>query len=112
MEELFEHVQREVRKSAWADRIPAGVVLTGGAVNLEGTAMLAEEVLDMPVRIGYPMGVVGLTETIQDPRFATGVGLVLHGAERAHAAERRNGRPADGAWERAVDRVRAWLGEF
>jgi cell division protein FtsA len=112
MEELFEHVQREIRKSAWADRIPAGVVLTGGAVNLQGTAMLAEEVLDVPVRIGYPMGVTGLTETIQDPRFATAVGLVLHGADRAHAAERRNGRPHDGAWVRAVDRVRSWLGEF
>jgi cell division protein FtsA len=111
MEEMLQLVVREIRKTQWADKIPAGMVLTGGASSLEGTAMLSEEVLDMPVRIGYPMGVVGLTDAIQDPKYATGVGLVLYGLERGHEMSRFNGRDEDGVWRRAVERMRGWWGQ-
>jgi cell division protein FtsA len=112
MEEMLQLVMREIRKSDWAEKIPAGMVLTGGASSLEGTAMLAEEVLDMPVRIGYPLGVTGLTDSIQDPRYATGVGLVLYGAERG-ALEARGGRRDGEAWWRGGwERVRTWFGEL
>jgi cell division protein FtsA len=112
MEEMLQLVVREIRKTDWADRIPAGMVLTGGASSLQGTAMLAEEVLDMPVRIGYPMGVTGLTDSIQDPKFATGVGLVLYGVERGQEETRFGGRDDESLWRKVLERMRGWWGDF
>jgi cell division protein FtsA len=112
MEEMLQLVAREIHKTPWADKIPAGMVLTGGASSLEGTAMLAEEVLDMPVRIGYPMGVTGLTESIQDPKFATGVGLALYGVERGAEEARFSGRDDDSLWQKVFERMRGWLGDL
>jgi cell division protein FtsA len=110
MEELLQLVLREIRRSEWVDKIPAGMVLTGGASSLEGTALLAEEVLDMPVRIGYPLGATGLTDAIQDPKFATGVGLVQYGIERGHEQARFNGREEGPLWQRFLHGVRGWFG--
>lgn len=112
MEEMLQLVVREIHKTEWADKIPAGMVLTGGASSLEGTAILAEEVLEMPVRIGYPLGVTGLIDSIQDPKFATGVGLVLYGVERGEEEARVAGGNGRSLWARAFQRTRAWLGDF
>jgi len=78
IEEIFELGKKEIRKNHIADLLGAGVVLTGGASSLEGMPELAEQVFDRPVRRGVPMGISGLTETVCDPRFATGVGLAIH----------------------------------
>jgi cell division protein FtsA len=112
MEEMLQLVMREIRKSDWAEKIPAGMVLTGGASSLEATAMLAEEVLDMPVRIGYPLGVTGLTDSIQDPRYATGVGLVMYGSERGLEQARASSREGEGWLQVAWERMRGWLGDL
>jgi cell division protein FtsA len=63
------------------EQLSAGAVLTGGAVLLEGMPELAEEVLGMPIRIGYPVGVKGITQLVQGPQYSTGVGLVKFGAQ-------------------------------
>ncbi|MEM6935979.1 MAG: cell division protein FtsA, partial [Pseudomonadota bacterium] len=60
-EELFSLVNNEIKRSGFAEMIPAGVVLTGGASKMEGVADLAEEVFHMPVRIGAPQYVTGLS---------------------------------------------------
>lgn len=91
IEEIFELAKKEVRKNHIADLLGAGVVLTGGASSLLGMPELAEQVFDLPVRRGIPMGISGLTEAVCDPRFATGVGLVIHAHlnnARPHGAER------------------------
>jgi len=91
IEEIFELGKKEIRKNHIADLLGAGVVLTGGASSLEGMPELAEQVFDLPVRRGVPMGISGLTETVCDPRFATGVGLAIHAhmlGARPHTAER------------------------
>jgi cell division protein FtsA len=70
------------------EQLSAGAVLTGGAVLLEGMSEFAEEILGMPVRLGYPVGIKGITQLVQGPQFATGVGLVKFGAQAlAHARE-------------------------
>src|SRR5262249_39259178 len=81
-------------------QLSAGAVLTGGAVLLEGMSEFAEEILGMPVRIGYPIGIKGITQLVQGPQFATGVGLVKFGAhaltsarEAAAAADGRRAPP-------------------
>jgi cell division protein FtsA len=80
MEEIFALANKEVRKNHFAPLIGGGVVLTGGTSLLPGAAELAEQVFEMPVRLGLPRGLGGLSANVCDPRYATGVGLVLHAA--------------------------------
>ncbi len=83
-EEIFEMVQAELRRSGFEQRVRAGMVLTGGASKMEGVVELAEEMLQMPVRIGIPQHVTGLGEVVGNPVHATGVGLLLMGAQMEH----------------------------
>src|SRR5207247_6001567 len=71
--------------------IGGGVVLTGGTSLLPGAAELAEQVFEMPVRLGLPRGLGGLSANVCDPRYATGVGLVLHAAREIGRASWRGG---------------------
>ena len=80
MEEIFQLANKEVRKNHFAPLIGGGVVLTGGTSLLPGAVELAEQVFEMPVRIGLPRGMAGLSANLADPRYATGIGLVLHAA--------------------------------
>jgi cell division protein FtsA len=81
MEEIFQLANREVKKNHFAELLGGGVVLTGGTSLMPGIVELAEQVFEMPVRLGVPQGVGGLSANVADPRFSTGVGLVIHGAK-------------------------------
>lgn len=81
-EELFSLVAAEIRRSGLEHFIPAGIVLTGGASKVEGAAELAERVFRMPVRIGTPQHVTGMPDVINNPIYATGVGLLLYGLQQ------------------------------
>ena len=74
-------VQAELRRSGFEQRVRAGMVLTGGASKMEGAVELAEEMLQMPVRIGTPQHVGGLAEVVGSPENASGVGLLLMGSQ-------------------------------
>lgn len=78
-DELFTLVQAELRRSGYEDLVPAGIVLTGGAAKMEGAVELAEEIFQMPVRLGLPQTVKGLTDVVNNPIYSTGVGLLLYG---------------------------------
>lgn len=78
-EELFMLVQSELRRSGFEDMIPAGIVITGGASTMEGVVDLAEEIFHMPIRLACPQAVSGMTEVVNNPIYATGVGLLIHG---------------------------------
>ena len=100
-EELFSLVLAELKRSGFENMIPAGFVLTGGGAKMEGAIELAEEVFNMPVRLGSPQYVTGLVDVVRNPIYATGVGLLLFG----NAALRSNvhrGRleSTTGVWER------------
>lgn len=81
-EELFSLVRNELRRSGFEDRMAAGIVLTGGAANIKGAIELAELCFEMPVRKGCAHYVSGLAEATENPSFATGVGLLLHGYQQ------------------------------
>jgi len=81
-DELFTLVQAELRRSGYEDLIPAGIVLTGGTAKMEGAVELAEEIFHMPVRLGVPQTVKGLTDVISNPIYSTGVGLLLYGLQK------------------------------
>jgi cell division protein FtsA len=76
IEELYGLVLAELRRSGFEDLIGSGIVLTGGSAKMEGMIDLAEEVFHMPVRLGIPQGVGGLSGVVHNPIYATGVGLV------------------------------------
>jgi len=84
MEEILEFILIELKKSGYLRRLSAGVVLTGGGALLRGSAELAEEVLGLPVKIGIPSGFGGsaLAPEVENPIYATAVGLVLHAFKR------------------------------
>lgn len=80
MEEIFEIAAMEIKHSGYSRHLSAGVVLTGGGALIKGAADLAREVLGLPVKIGIPGGFsAGLVREIENPIYATCVGLVLHG---------------------------------
>jgi len=81
-EELFTLVATEIRRSGLEDLIAAGMVLTGGASKVEGAVELAERVFKMPVRLGTPQFVTGLADVVNNPVYATGVGLLLYGLQQ------------------------------
>lgn len=81
-EELFSLVATEIRRSGLEDSIVAGVVLTGGASKVQGAAELAERVFKVPVRVGAPQNVTGLNAVMNNPIYATGVGLLLYGMQQ------------------------------
>jgi cell division protein FtsA len=79
MEEILEFTAMEIKRSGYSKHLSAGVVLTGGGSLIKGTSDLAKEVLGMPVKIGIPGGFSsGLVREIENPIYATGVGLVMH----------------------------------
>jgi len=81
-EELFSLVQAELRRSGFEDLVGAGMVLTGGTSKMEGVVELAEEIFHLPVRVGSPQNIRGLSEIVNNPIYSTGVGLVLYGEQQ------------------------------
>jgi cell division protein FtsA len=106
MEEILTLVHREILKSGYENLIPSGVVLTGGTASLEGLPELVEQIFNLPVRRGYPSGVGGLLDVVNNPMYATGVGLVLYGKGHGPEARFRNGD------RRIFARVKRWFSEF
>jgi cell division protein FtsA len=107
MRELFEKIGGEIGRGGPTHRLPAGLVLTGGASLLAGAAELGREVLQMPVRVAAPAGVGGLTDHLLAPSYSSAIGL-LQWASRVvttHEPQHFESAPAGGA----MGRMREWL---
>jgi len=107
MEEIFRLARERVEKMGHWRHVKGGVVLTGGGAMMQGAAELAHEIFGLPVRIGNPVTVGGLVEEYRSPVWATGVGLVLLGAEALAAGDQRpvarrpEGRRSEGPRDQA-----------
>lgn len=82
IEEILRLIHFTVSSPECKTTTPAGIVLTGGSANLPGIEIAAQQVLNLPARIGSPHGMRGLSDTLFDPAYATGVGLLLWGKSR------------------------------
>jgi cell division protein FtsA len=114
IDEVLSLARQELMKAGLDDRIPSGLVLTGGCSALGGIADLAEEIFEAPVRSGIPTRVGGLQDVVRSPMYATGVGLVLYGfsQSRSRATSRFRIRD-DSIFRRVKQRMRDWFyGEF
>lgn len=83
VEEIFRLIQRETKRLGYDGLLAAGVVLCGGTSNLPGMTDLGRDTLSLPVRVGKPHDMQGLTDVLEDPAYATAVGLLLWGQRQA-----------------------------
>ncbi|MFQ6067142.1 MAG: cell division protein FtsA [bacterium] len=101
VEEIFEHVDGELKKSGYKDLVTAGVVLTGGCSLLRGIKEISEKVLGLPTRIGYTH--INEPKEFTSPIYATAVGLVLYGIKRREELASK---------DKLGVRIKEWLKEF
>ncbi len=106
-EELYMLVQDELRRSGFEELVAGGIVLTGGSSKMEGAIELAEEVFHMPVRLGVPQFVQGLSDVVRNPIHATGVGLLLYGREAL--ADKAVSSPLGGGLTDVWERMTTWF---
>jgi len=91
LEEIMRLILLELPSADYESLVPAGVVFTGGSSNLSGVEALGRDVMRLPVRVGIPSNVYGITDSLRDPAFATSVGLLLWGAKNYGPAGPRRG---------------------
>ena len=77
--ELFELVKAEIARNGFEDQISAGIVFTGGTSKMEGVVELAESIFQTTIRLGIPNDFSGMESVLQNPIYATSIGLVEHG---------------------------------
>ncbi|MFH5833919.1 cell division protein FtsA [Halalkalibaculum sp. DA3122] len=120
MEEILEIVAIEVKRSGYADALSAGVVLTGGGSLIKNVCPLATEVLGMDAKIGKPLGLSGgLIEEVNNPIYATGVGLVMHAIKTGSGAMNQaiipsstKGSSVEKVMNRIAERMKSWFKEL
>ncbi len=103
-EELMLLVQSELRRSGNEELIAAGIVLTGGSSKVMGLIELAEEIFHMPVRMGGPENVTGLTEVVKNPIHSTGVGLLMYGKDHQGIS-----RSSDSEGQGWFEKMKSWF---
>ncbi len=104
VEEIFELIQQEIKRSGYDGLLPAGVVLCGGSANLSGIKTLGQEIFDLPVRVGAPRNLRGLIDNLDEPAFATSVGLLewgKHHQPQPSLKQKQSGRLKAPAWLKA-----------
>jgi cell division protein FtsA len=110
VEEIFSLVNREIIKSGFEDVIASGVVITGGTSILPGMPELGEQIFNLPVRRGVPLEIGGLTDVVNSPVYATGVGLVKYGSRNLQIRNFSIGQ--ENVFDKVIRRMKEWFGEF
>jgi len=111
VEEIFKMAEKELRKIKRVGLLPAGVVLCGGGAKLPGVVDLAKKSLKLPAQIGFPHELPGVIDKIDDPAYATAVGLILWAIEDQ---EKHLGRKnlVSSSWQSSVSKIRKWFKTF
>lgn len=106
MSEILSHTFEEIRHSDYLNLMTTGLVLTGGASLLPGTLDLAENIFNMPVKLGVPKGFSGMVVEAQKPQYATGVGLIMHALQNKNDFEGGFGDNETGVFDNIVARFK------
>ena len=110
VEEILSLVQHEILRTGYGNLLASGIILTGGCALLEGIADLAEQIFNVPVRRGIPIGISGLVDLVNSPMYATGVGLVLYGSR--NMAQSRFKKGEGNIFSKVTHRMKEWIEEF
>lgn len=112
MEEILFLVDQTLTRSGYKDMIGAGVVLTGGTSLIEGCQELGEQIFNLPTRIGYPRNVGGLKDVVNNPKFATAVGLLRYGAEKEVSGQKKfTAHNESRIWDGLLARMKNWFSD-
>ncbi len=112
VEEIFALINREILKSGYAELLASGLVVTGGSSLLPGIPELAEQVMDMPVRLGIPTSIGGLVDVVSNPMYATGVGLVLYGYKNRDKRKQFSKNDNRNIWQKVISAMKRWFKEI
>jgi len=107
MEEIFTLIKREVYREGMENALTSGIVLTGGTALLKDAPEVAESIFNLPTRLGTPRGINGLVDVVNNPMYATGVGLVMYGAKNQSSKKFRI-RDAN-IFNRLITRMKRWF---
>jgi cell division protein FtsA len=110
VEEIFTLLNREIYRAGMEDLIPSGIVITGGTALLSDVSEMAESIFNLPTRLGKPRGISGLVDVVNNPMYATGVGLVLYGAKNQTSKKFRI-RDRN-IFNRVTSRMKKWFNEI
>lgn len=110
--ELLDLVNKELKKIDRAGLLPAGVVLVGGGAKLPGLVELVKEKLKLPVQIGFPQGMEGVVDQVDDPGFATVCGLIFSALSEEIKTESRYSFDGLTDFSPTVDRMKKWIKGF
>jgi len=105
VDELIRLIALELPRAEFEALVPAGLVLTGGSSNLAGIDVLGRDILGVPVRVGGPVGIYGISDVLHNPAYATSVGLLLWGMKPRSVANWRS-RSLTGNFRNLVFRIR------
>ncbi len=109
MAEILTLCYEEIKKSDYINLMTTGLVLTGGGSLLPGTIELAEDIFNMPVKLGIPEGFTGMREEARNPQSSTGVGLVIYGNKHLDEVHSSMSKGESGAFESIKRRFRRWF---
>jgi len=113
LQEVLEFAHNEIAQAGFGERLPAGVILTGGGAQAPGIVELGREVFAMPVRIGAPgTALSGLTDSVESTRMTVAAGLVLHGAHQVALSGFGFGGRRSPAVDKWLGPVKRWLQDF
>ena len=99
-------VNREIEKSGYKDKSPAGIILTGGTSIMDAAPERGAQTMNMPVHRGIPCNVGGMSDCIADPRYATAVGLLLYEMNRPDVSSYNPQETQKSSW---IGRIVTWL---
>jgi len=107
VEELYSLIQRELRSSGLEELLSSGIVITGGSALMKGMVELGEEVFHMPVRVGVPNYNGALAEVVRNPRYSTGMGLLMAGLDQVKRD--RHARIQGAGFKEVFERMKSWF---
>jgi cell division protein FtsA len=107
VEELYSLIQRELRSSGLEELLSSGIVITGGSALMKGMVELGEEVFHMPVRVGSPHYSGALAEVVRNPRYSTGMGLLMAGLDQVKRD--RHAKMQGAGFKEVLEKMRAWF---
>lgn len=117
LEEIFTMVNKELKKIGREKLLPAGAIITGGTAKLPGIIDLAKNVLGLPAQTGFPMPMGGLVDKVDDPSFATVIGLVDWEMDNSQsvkgvAANKKTSGNISGNINESIGHMKKWLEKF
>lgn len=112
LEEIFEAINKELKRVGRAGKLPSGVVLTGGTAQLKGVTEYAKQSLGLAVRIGMASGYGGVADNIDKPQFATAIGLMLIDSEANEVSKNNDAPRGKNVLSHGTGIISKFLGRF